>query len=194
VRVDVGRRALMLGVLATTAPWTAVRAAEPLSIGAGRGTIDFAIGDSRIFRTTGTFKEWQGKLRVDEADVPKSVVEVTVRTGSIEMLDQQQTAMLKDVDFFDVVNHPEMRFRSTTVKRTGESTLKVQGLITLRGITKPMILDVSVTDRRPDAPPGKRYAHFRGSGSLKRSEFGMTKFADVVGDTVDITIRTDAWR
>lgn len=192
--VDVGRRTLLMGAFAAAVPLTAVRAAEPLSIGAGRGTIDFAIGDSRIFRTTGTFKDWRGFVHVDEEDVPKSAVEVVVRTGSIEMLDQQQTAMLKDVDFFDVVNFPEMRFRSAAVERTGESALKVQGFITLRGITKPMVLEVSVTDRRPDAPPGKRYAHFRGSGAIKRSEFGMTKFVDVVGDTVDIIIRTDAWR
>jgi polyisoprenoid-binding protein YceI len=191
---DVARRSFIVGTLAVASPWASVQAAEPLTIGAARGTINFAIGDSRLFRTTGTFRDWQGKVRVDEADVPRSAVEVTVRTGSIEMLDEQQTTMMKNDDFFDVERFPEMLFRSVQIERTGESTLKVQGFITLRGITRPMTLDVSVTDRRPDAPPGKRYARFRGTGSLKRSEFGMTKFVDVVGDTVDISITTDAWR
>jgi polyisoprenoid-binding protein YceI len=51
-----------------------------------------------------------------------------------------------------------------------------------------------VTDRKPNAPAGARYARFRGEGKIKRSDFGMTKYVDVVGDTVDISIRTDAWR
>jgi len=56
------------------------------------------------------------------------------------------------------------------------------------------ILDVSVTDRKPEAPAGARYARFRGAGSVKRSEFGMVKYIDMVGDRVDFSIRTDAWR
>jgi polyisoprenoid-binding protein YceI len=110
------------------------------------------------------------------------------------MLDTQQTAMLKDVEFFDVSRFPKMTFKSTAIERTGETTLKVVGDLTLRGITKPMQLAVSVTDRQPNAPAGKRYATFRAEGSLKRSEFGMVKYNDVVGDNVDISIRTDAWR
>ena len=174
--------------------WPAWAASDHLSIGAPRGTIDFSIGDSRIFRTTGGFKKWQGKLLVDDANVPKSSVDVLIDTTSIEMLDKQQTEMLRDTDFFDVKKFPEMSFTSTAIERSGETALKVLGDLTLRGITHPMTLDVSVTDRKPDAANGKRYAYFTAEGSLKRSEYGMTKFIDVVGDTVDISIRTDAWR
>jgi polyisoprenoid-binding protein YceI len=87
-----------------------------------------------------------------------------------------------------------MTFESKKIERTGENAFKVEGDITLRGVTRPMSLDVTVADRRPDAPPGKRYARFRGFGILKRSEFGMTKYVDMVGDTVEIVIATDAWR
>jgi polyisoprenoid-binding protein YceI len=195
MRGSFSRRGLLLGGLAAgTLPWSAGAAADKLNIGGSRGSIDFGIGDSRVFRTTGSFKDWQGFLRVDENDVPKSVVQVTVNTKSIQLLDAQQTNMMKEPEFFDVDKFPEMTYRSTNVERTGESTLKVTGEITLRGITRPMLLAVSVTDRKPDAPPGARYARFRGEGSLKRSEFGMTKFIDVVGDNVDITIRAEAWR
>ena len=183
----------LVGAATCLLPWSA-SAAEPLHIGGARGTIDFSIGDSRIFRTTGSFKDWQGTLRVDDSDVPRSAVAVKVNTGSIEMLDPQQTAMLKDPDFFDVAKFPELTYVSRTVARTGDSTLKVEGEVTLRGITRPMELDVTVTDRKPGAAAGARYARFRANGSLKRSEFGMTKYVDVVGDLVDISIRADAWR
>ena len=173
-------------------PW--VQAAEKLSIGADRGTIDFAIGNSKIFRTTGSFKDWQGTVNVDDAEVLKSAVAVEVNTASIQMLDSQQTAMLKDSDFFDVEKFPKMTFESKKIERIGENALKVEGNVTLRGITRPMTLDVTVNNRRADAPAGARYARFRGIGTIKRSDFGMTKYIDMVGDTVEITIATDAWR
>jgi polyisoprenoid-binding protein YceI len=193
--VRLARRALLFGAgSACLLPWSVGAAADKLNISGGRGSIDFAIGDSRVFRTTGSFKDWQGFLRVDDQDIPKSAVQVVVHTKSVQMLDTQQTAMMRDADFFDVEKFPEMTFKSTTLERTSETTLKVTGDVTLRGITRPMVLAVSVTDRRPDAPAGARYARFRADGSIKRSEFGMTKFVDVVGDTVDITIRAEAWR
>lgn len=184
----------LLAAATFAAPALPASAREELTIEGSRGIIEFAIGDSRIFRTTGSFKNWHGHVHVDDADVPHSSVEVVVQTGSIEMLDRQQVEMLKDSDFFDVTRFPQMTFRSDKVVRTGDATLTVEGLITLRGVTKPMTLDVTVSDRRPDAPPGTRYARFRGSGKIKRSEFGMTKFVDMVGDTVEISIRADAWR
>jgi polyisoprenoid-binding protein YceI len=192
-------RARLIGILlaatavlagADSAAW----AADELKIGSSRGTIEFAIGDSRLFRTTGSFKNWQGKVEVDDADIPRSSVEVTIQTASIQMMDKQQTEMLKDADFFDVQKYPQLTFRSTRIERTSDTTLKVDGQITLRGITRPMILDVKVSDRRRDAPPGARYAHFDGKGRIKRSEFGMTKFLDMVGDEVEFSINTDAWR
>jgi polyisoprenoid-binding protein YceI len=193
--IGIARRAFLLGAAAAAGPTGgAALAVDRLKIGGKRGTIDFSIGDSRIFRTTGSFKDWRGMIDVDEADIPRSSVDVEVNTRSIEMLDSQQTAMLKDEDFFDVEKFPEMTFQSRSVQRTAADTLKVSGDITLRGITKPMVLEISVTDRKPDAPAGARYARFRGEGRIKRSEFGMTKYIDVVGDDVDISIRADAWR
>jgi len=190
---DASRRLLLFGGAACLLP-VRTFAAEQLHIGAGRGSIDFAIGDSRLFRTTGSFKDWLGTVRVDDSEVSRSTVAVKVNTNSIEMLDPQQSAMLKDADFFDVARFPEMTYLSTRIDRTSDTTLKVEGEITLRGITRPMALDVAVTDRKPDAPAGARYARFRGTGSLKRSEFGMVKYIDMVGDKVDFSIRTDAWR
>ncbi len=191
------RRVFLLGGAASLLPRLSIgsaSAAEQFHIGAARGSIDFSIGDSKIFRTTGSFKEWQGVVLVDDTDVARSTVQVNINTSSIQMLDVQQSEMLKDADFFDVARFPKMTYASSKIIRTSDSALKVEGAITLRGITRPMPLDVSVTDRKPDAAAGARYARFRAEGSLKRSEFGMVKYIDVVGDTVDFSIRTDAWR
>ncbi|MBS0518030.1 MAG: YceI family protein [Proteobacteria bacterium] len=194
-KTGIRRRRLLLGSAALAlVPGRAALALDQLKIGGDRGTIDFAVGDSKIFRTTGSFKDWRGMVDVDEANVPNSSVSVRINTRSIEMLDEQQTDMLKDSDFFDVDKFPEMTFRSRAVERTGAETLRVTGDVTLRGITRPMVLEISVTDRRPNAPAGTRYARFRGNARINRSDFGMTKYVDVVGDTVEISIRADAWR
>lgn len=192
-------RTRLLGVALAAATIVATHgngawAIDELRIDDSRGTIDFAIGDSRIFRTVGNFKTWRGRIFVDEVNVPGSTVEVTISTGSIQMMDRQQAEMLKEADFFDTGKFPELTFRSTRIERINDSMLKVDGLITLRGITRPMTLDVTVSDRRRDAPPGARYARFIGKGTIKRSDFGMTKYIDMVGDDVEISIRTDAWR
>lgn len=169
-------------------------AADDLKIGGNRGTMEFAIGDSRIFRTTGGFQTWQGNVQVNDADMPKSAVKVTVQTDSLKMMDRQQADMLKDSDFFDVDRFPQMTFRSEKVERTGAETLKIDGFLTLRGVTRPMTLDVTVSDRKPNAAPGAPYARVRAKGTIKRSDFGMTKYVDLVGDNVEISITTDAWR
>jgi polyisoprenoid-binding protein YceI len=191
------KRTVLLLLAAAALLIPAVRsvwAAEDLKIGDGRGTIEFSIGESRLFRTTGGFKTWQGNVQVNEADMPKSAVEVTVQTGSLQMMDLQQADMLKDSDFFDVRRFPQMTFRSDKVARTGDDTLKIDGLLTLRGVTRPMTFNVTVSDRKPNAAPGARYARVRAKGTIKRSEFGMTKYVDLVGDDVEISISTDAWR
>src|SRR5262249_12359356 len=106
-------------------------AVETLKIGASFGSIDFAIGNSKVFRTTGSFTDWKGTVKVDDADVLQSRVDVEVNTASIQMLDAQQTNMLKDGDFFDVGRFPQMTFHSTRIERTGENTLRVDGDVTL---------------------------------------------------------------
>jgi len=142
----------------------------------------------------GRFRQFKGTIVFDPATPETSKVEGTIAPTSVDTDVKQRDDDLRSSNFFDVAKFPEMIFKSTAVERTSETTLNVTGDVTLRGITRPMLLAVSVTDRRADAPAGARYARFRAEGSIKRSEFGMTKFVDVVGDTVDITIRAEAWR
>ncbi|TAJ36794.1 MAG: hypothetical protein EPO67_03390, partial [Reyranella sp.] len=69
----------LLAAVAFAASVQPAPAREELTIEGTRGIIEFAIGDSRIFRTTGSFKNWQGHVHVDDADVPQSSVEVVIQ-------------------------------------------------------------------------------------------------------------------
>lgn len=169
----------------------AAAAQDALRLSSSHGRIDFAVGDSMFFKTSGTFKDWTGTLRIDERDIGASRVEVTVALASADTRDPAQNEQLRGPDFFDVGRFPTLVFRSTRVERTGERTLKIDGDVTLRGVTRPMTLDVTVNQpSRPGAPPWT----FDARGRIKRSEFGMVRWLDVTGETVDIRIRADGLR
>ena len=104
------RRFLLLGGAACLLPVRPRRPSSSRSAPA-HGTIDFAIGNSKLFRTTGSFKDWQGTVQVDDADVPRSTVAVEGQHQQHPHARPQQTAMLKDADFFDVAKFPEMTYR-----------------------------------------------------------------------------------
>jgi polyisoprenoid-binding protein YceI len=169
-------------------PTLSLHAAEELQIGATRGSIDFTVGNSAFFRTSGVFRKWQGTLRIEESNIPASAVRVSIDTASIDTRDAQQDSQLRGADFFDVTKFPTMTFVSTKVERTGPQKLKVTGDVTMRGITHPMVLDVEVQRH------GSGAAAFTASGRVNRADFGMNKYLDITGNYVDIRIRAEATR
>jgi len=150
-------------------------------------TIDFAIGDSKIFRTTGSFKNWQGagecRRRPRRPGAPSRSV---VNTDSIQMLDTQQTAMLKDSDFFDVEKFPKMTFESKKIERNRRERLQGRGRHhAARHSRGPMTLDVTVADRRPRcAGRGSLRPLTAASAPSSAPNSAWTKYVDMVGDTV----------
>lgn len=184
------RRCLIL--LSLFLPFAAPAAAQELRIGPPGSRIDFQVGESVFFRTTGTFNRWQGKVLIDQANIAASKVEVEIETSSVDTRDADQDVQLRGPDFFDVAKFPTMSFVSARVERTGPRSLRIEGQVSLRGIVQPMNLDVEVAHDALQA--GTVAAQFTATGRIKRSQFGMTKYLDVTGDTVDIRIKADAVR
>lgn len=123
----------------------------------------------------------------------QSKVDVTIKTASIEMDDQKWNDHLKNADFFNVEQYPEMTFKSTNVEVTGENTANVTGDLTLLGVTKPVTLNV--THNKTGAHPmnGKSGIGFSATGTLKRSDFGMNYGLPAVGDDVELRIEVEAY-
>jgi polyisoprenoid-binding protein YceI len=184
IRPMLNRRYLLAAPIATLLFSAALplHAAEDLQIGAGRGSIDFTVGNSAFFR------KWQGTVRIEESNIPASAVRVSIDTASIDTRDAQQDGQLRGPDFFDVTKFPTMTFVSTKVERTGPQKLKVTGDVTMRGITHPMVLDVEVQRH------GAGAAAFTATGRVNRADFGMNKYLDITGNYVDIRIRAEATR
>ena len=142
----------------------------------------------------GEFLDFDGGFTIDTENPANSTIDVTIHTASIDMDDEKWDAHMKNEDFFNVEEYPEMTFKSTNVEVTGENTANVTGDLTLLGVTKPVTLQVTHNKSGP-SPMGSEYkSGFSATGSLKRSEFGMNYGIPNVGDDVEIRIEVEAIR
>jgi polyisoprenoid-binding protein YceI len=102
----------------------------------------FSVRHMMISTVRGDFQKLTGTLQLDEKDVTKSTIEVTIDTTTVDTREDRRDTHLKSADFLDVVNFPTMTFKSKSVSAAGEGRLKVTGDLTIRGVTKEVVLDV----------------------------------------------------
>jgi polyisoprenoid-binding protein YceI len=125
----------------------------------------------RLSNVRGEFRQFAGTLRL--GDVPEeSSVDITVQTSSIDTGLSVRDEHLRSEDFLDVDNHPVLRFRSTWVKRVYDNLFEMRGDLTIKGITRPVALEVCYLGAARD-PNGRLKAAFEARGSIDREEFGL---------------------
>jgi polyisoprenoid-binding protein YceI len=149
-----------------------------------RSKIAFSISHFVVSSTAGAFATFDGKLDVPPGTPEQGAVTIHVATASISTGIDARDAHLRSADFFDSDKFPQMIFQSSALVLTGASTGKLTGLLTLHGVTRPLSLDVTL--RTPDR--GAPRLAFAATGTLKRSDFGMTSFPGVIGDEVSLSI------
>ncbi len=146
---------------------------------AGTWTIDAAHSSVEVIarhlmlaKVRGRFGSYEGEIVV--GDTPEdSGVEVTIDAASIDTGEAKRDEHLRSPDFLDVENHPTLTFRSTEARRTGEETLEVDGDLTIRGVARPVTLDVEYLGVTQD-PWGNTRAAFSATTEIDREEFGIT--------------------
>lgn len=139
-----------------------------------------------------SFQKFDGELTLDTEDWTKSSVSVTIPVDSLYTGVDKFTDHLKSADFFDVAKFPTASFKSTAVSTAGDGKLKVDGDLTIHGVTKPVSLDVTI-NKVGDAPGGKggTAAGFDASTTVKRSDFGLGLYVPNVSDEIRIEITTE---
>lgn len=155
----------------------------------------FAVKHLVISDVKGEFDKVAGKAQIDEADLSKSTVEVTLEAASISTRDEKRDAHLKSADFFDVAKYPTLTFKSTRVEAGKDGALTVTGDLTMHGVTKPVTLEGSITKAITD-PWGmsRRGASFTGKVDRKAWGISWGKVTDVgavVGDEVKLDIQAE---
>ena len=129
-----------------------------------------------------------GDLLLDPEHPDRSTVTVTIGTGGISSGVPALDDMLRSADFFDTARYPEAVFRSSSVSLTGPKSAKITGDLTIRGVTRRLVLDAKFTGTGVNPATNDQVAGFHAEGTLLRSDFGIKAYAPAVGDKIRLVI------
>jgi polyisoprenoid-binding protein YceI len=152
--------------------------------------VNFKISHLGLSWTFGRFKDVSGTCTLDAAAPAKSAFNLSIKTDSIDTNNQKRDDHLKSPDFFNAAQFPALTFKSTAVKPV-EGGLEVTGDLTMHGVTKPVTFTLK-GGKTAEFPKGVQRTGYSTELTLKRSDFGMDKFLEAVGDEVFITISFEA--
>jgi polyisoprenoid-binding protein YceI len=165
------------------------RSEESYSIDQTFGSIAFSVSHLGLFSSQGQFRRFGGNLLLDAHHPEWTKISVDVDATSVDMPSQEATAMLQSPDFFNVRQYPAVHFKSTSVETAAPDRYLVRGLIEIRGVAQPLILDAKLVGRHRDPARGADVAEFVVTGTLQRSAFGMTADKAFISDKVAVTIK-----
>jgi len=180
--------ALALPAMAAAATW---------NIDPDHSNVGFKIRHLMISNVKGNFDKHSGTVDLNEKDITKSKVEVSIETASINTNVQKRDDHLRSADFFDVAKFPTMTFVSKKVAKAGKDKLKVTGDLTLHGITKEVVLNVDGPSKESKDPWGNIRKGASATATINRKDFGLTwnKALEtggvVVGDEVNIILEIE---
>ena|ERR1039457_2100329 len=159
--------------------------AQTYNVNPAHTTIQFKVKNLGMFNVKGVFDKFKGTVDIDDTDMSKSKVDVTIETTSINTDNGMRDKDLRSINFFDVAKYPAMTFVSTMVE-TGTDTLKVTGNLTIKGVTKPVVLIVN----GPKNLQGDLKRGASATATVNRQDFGISSGA-TIADEVFITISTE---
>ena len=138
------------------------------------------------------FGNVEGTLVYDAANPGNSSVQVTLPLSGLESFTPKFNEHLRSTDFFDAASFPNATFKSTKVEAVGAGKFKVTGELTIKDITRPVVLDATL-NKAADHPMSKAPTiGFDATTTISRTEFGVGAYAPNVGDTVTLRITTEA--
>jgi polyisoprenoid-binding protein YceI len=162
------------------------RAADEYTIDEARTSVYFKISQLNLSFAYARFDEVSGASTLDGDDAGKSSFTLSVKTASIDTNNKNRDDHLRSPDFFNVRQYPAMTFKSTAVKAV-DGGLEVTGDLSLHGATKSVTFPLK-GGKTAGFPKGTQRTGFTTELKLKRSDYGMDKLLDSVGDEVSISI------
>ncbi len=141
-------------------------------------TVGFAVKHMGIATVRGEFTEFEGALKIGD-DPASARIFGTVQAASVNTNEPQRDEHLRSPDFFDVAQHPELRFESTSVEEVDDDTYRIAGTLTIHGITNDVVLFAELQGTDTD-PWGNERVGLEVTGELSRGDYGM-KFNQALG-------------
>lgn len=134
--------------------------------------LGFKVKHLMISNVSGSFKDFSVEMETEENDFSKAGINLTAQMTSIFTSNAQRDAHLRNSDFFDVENYPELSFKSTRIEKVDSETFTLFGELTLKGVTNPVKLNVQFSEVTKDPWGGER-AGFTVSGKFNRKDWGV---------------------
>ena len=134
--------------------------------------VQFKVKHLMISNVLGSFKEFEGKASMVENDFASTIVSFSINTSSIDTEAADRDAHLKSSDFFDAENFPKIEFEGKGMTQKDEENYNLNGVLTIKGISKPVVLSVEFGGLMTD-PWGNKKAGFSVTGEINRKDFGM---------------------
>lgn len=144
------------------------------TIDTAHSSAQFSIRHMMISNVRGGFSSVKGTVEYDADNPGNSSIDVVIDASTIKTLDDQRDAHLKSADFLDVEKYPAITFKSTKVTSSGDGEAKVEGDLTIHGVTKPVVLNVDGPTAEGKDPWGNLRIGASATTKIKRSEFGLT--------------------
>jgi polyisoprenoid-binding protein YceI len=179
--------------ISTAASETSVPATT-WKLDSSHSTVQFSVRHMMITNVRGEFGQVAGVVVYDPNRPEQAKVDVTIAVDSINTREPKRDAHLKSADFFDVERHPDLTFRSESVRRVGAQKLTIEGQLTIRGVTRPVTLEVEGPTSEHKDPWGNTRVGASATAKIRRSDFQMTWNAALeaggvlVGDEVTLSI------
>jgi len=151
----------------------------------------FAISHLGLTDYYGRFEKVTGTLNFNPAAPEKSAVSVTIDTSSANVMSSELMGEIVGPSVFDSAKFPTATFVSKTIERTGSTSGKMTGDLTIHGVTRPITFDITFNGGAPSPMGGAAYAlGFHATAIVKRSDYGLDKmmWTSFVGDEVRLTI------
>ncbi|WP_404422519.1 YceI family protein [Nibricoccus sp. IMCC34717] len=184
-------RSLLLTVLASASLAVGLRAApETYVIDPAHSSIGFTIRHF-VSRVPGSLSDLSGKVVYDSANPEKSSTEAEIRIKSINTDNTKRDDHLRSPDYFDEGKFPVAAFKSTSWTKTGADTYDIAGDLTIRGVTKPVVLKAHLLGTG-EGFQGAKLIGWEATTTVKKSDFGITAGAPALGDEVNLTINIEA--
>ena len=157
-------------------------------------SVQFAVSHLMVSTVRGTFDTFDVTATIDENDVSRSSVEATIEVTSVNTRNEKRDDHLKGADFFDVATHPTLTFKSKAVEKIQDNAYKVTGDLTLMGVTKEVVLEVTGSPKAMKDPWGNSRVGGTATTTINRTDYGL-KYNSVldsggvtIGEEVEITI------
>jgi polyisoprenoid-binding protein YceI len=146
-----------------------------------------------VAKVSGRFAKFSGTVTVDPKDITKSSVEVSIDAASIATDNDARDKHLNSPDFFDTAKFPTITFKSTSVKEPAKGKLEVTGNLTIKGVTKQVVIPITNAGTHAGMKPGTVLAGFiDGALKINRNDFNIKYGPGLLGDDVDITLDIEA--